>query len=398
MRQFVSNILKDRSPEERWKIIAALIFWDFLGIRAIASRIFEPWKYKSYLRAKNPNTGEWDKPLPPPTFFIWFLGIYVALFGIASQRYENRIDIIENRISSVVDQLGSPESRGKALERIPAIQQMSCPTKPDLFDPISIALAFGNMSRYEEGVEQTKEIVEIWKENLDSLNLDGIDLSGCQNLYEANFHRTNLSSADLSNVILRGANLNGVILRKANVSASNLRDANLNSADIRDADLSGINLKDSDLRDANLCSADLSNANLWSANIENSILWYTNLSGAYLGGADLKTGGANLSRTQLWCANLSGAYLGGADLCYADLRHTHLEKVFLSGANIECTLLGKADLIGADLRGVINATVEQLGQAGTLYQAKLDSALLIPLQANNPELFIHPLSIEAKNE
>lgn len=62
--------------------------FDFLGFRLIYSMLNRPIDKESGKK----------KPI---TFFIWSVGIYIALFGIASQRYENRIDIIETRASAI---------------------------------------------------------------------------------------------------------------------------------------------------------------------------------------------------------------------------------------------------------------------------------------------------------
>jgi hypothetical protein len=37
---------------------------------------------------------------PLPFFFIWVIGIYFAMYGIASQRYENRRDTLESKEST----------------------------------------------------------------------------------------------------------------------------------------------------------------------------------------------------------------------------------------------------------------------------------------------------------
>ena len=113
-----------------------------------------------------------------PTGPLWIIGIYVAFFGVASQRYENRIDIIENRANAVFTQL-STSIKKKALGRISTIQNMGCPYKPNILNPFSV---FGSLffpgGKYEEMVVLLKETVEDWKNSLDSVNLDGANLEG----------------------------------------------------------------------------------------------------------------------------------------------------------------------------------------------------------------------------
>ena len=62
-------------------------------------------------------------PQPLPTGLIWLVGIYVAFYGVASQRYENRVDIIENRANSIFTQLATDVYK-KALGRIATVQNM----------------------------------------------------------------------------------------------------------------------------------------------------------------------------------------------------------------------------------------------------------------------------------
>ncbi len=42
-----------------------------------------------------------EEPRPLPTWSLWFIGVYIAFFGLASQRYENKIDIVEIRANSI---------------------------------------------------------------------------------------------------------------------------------------------------------------------------------------------------------------------------------------------------------------------------------------------------------
>ena len=98
--------------------------WDFSGIRAISKRLITP---------KDPDTGK----RMPVTLFLWIVGIYVALFGVASQRYENRVDIIENRMNAIFTQLATPIYK-KALNKISHVQWMPCPQRPDIKSPASI--------------------------------------------------------------------------------------------------------------------------------------------------------------------------------------------------------------------------------------------------------------------
>ena len=95
-----------------------------------------------------------------PTGVIWIIGIYVAFFGVASARYENRIDKIENRANSIFSQLSFEGVRTKVLSRIARTQNMPCPLKPDILNPSSVFRSLFTSSEYTEMVELLKETVE----------------------------------------------------------------------------------------------------------------------------------------------------------------------------------------------------------------------------------------------
>lgn len=192
------------------------IFWEFFGIRFIWSKI-------------NPPIDPISKTKPPTTIFIWLFGLYVAFFGISSQRYENRIDIMENRLNAIFAQLSSQNYK-VALARIPRVQNMLSPGKPSILDPSSVIKSlFGSEVRNNTIVEISKEIIEVWKNHLDSLNLDNIDLSDTD-LSEANLVSTSLKNAHFENTDLSNANLKGALL-----SGSTLKNVNLKNTVLDDA-------------------------------------------------------------------------------------------------------------------------------------------------------------------
>ena len=128
-------------------------------------------------------------------------------------------------------------------------------------------------------------------------------------------------------------------------------------------DFEGANLDGADFEGADLEGADFKKANLEEADLEE---------------ADLK--GANLEGTDLIGANLAGADLKVVNLKRANLRSANLKEADLKGADFE----------GANLKGALNLTIEQLSEAKTLYNAKLDDELLIPLKEKYPALFEKP--------
>jgi proteasome lid subunit RPN8/RPN11 len=110
--------------------------------------------------------------------------------------------------------------------------------------------------------------------------------------------------------------------------------------------------------------------------------------GANLEGADFKK--ANLEETDLEETDLTGANLEGTDLIGANLAGADLKEVNLKRANLRSANLKGANFEGANLKGALNLSIEQLSEVKTLYNAKLDNELLMPLKEKYPALFEKP--------
>ncbi|MDY9926446.1 pentapeptide repeat-containing protein [Methanosarcina sp.] len=130
---------------------------------------------------------------------------------------------------------------------------------------------------------------------------------------------------------------------------------------------------------------------------------YLDLSFTYLFNALFA--GAHLENTSFSGSNLDSCLLCGANVSRADLSNTNLKWASLEGANLkEAVLIGadlreadfreanlqKAFLLEADLREAENLTIDQLSKVKTLYHAKLDEELKIPLREKYPNLFKNP--------
>ena len=228
--------------EIKWKKFKTLIKWllfDFTGILFILGKIRPPF------------ITPFDKNRKPPsTIFLWILGIYIALFGVASQRFEYKLDMIENRINILLNLLGEDKTRKNALSEIPNIQNVGCPEKPEILNPfMTIRSIFGKTKLHKESIDNLKRIVVNHKEYLYEAHFVGIDLSGTD-LSKANFREADLLGADLSRASLFAANLSGANLvltklfgsnmRRANLSGANLINAKMKYADMSGADLRGV--------------------------------------------------------------------------------------------------------------------------------------------------------------
>ncbi len=271
----------------------------------------------------------------PSSITIWVIGIYFVSYGIASQRYENRLGALENEVSLIVAQIGSPSGK-KALERIPDVQKKPCPSEPELWPLYSGFISlFGKQVPNKEIVKKLIKVIGSCKSDLNGVNLIHVNLEGAD-LWEAN--------------------LEGAIISQSNLVGAQLAKANLQRAGLLWTDLQGASLLSADLR------------------------------GAYIGGA-------NLADAFLSSANLQGAHLEGANLIHADLRRANLQNANLRGSNLQ-----EADLTGAKLQGVKNLTIEQLSVVKTLYKAELDPELMEQVKEKYPHLLEKPKEEEPKQD
>ncbi len=172
-----------------------------------------------------------------------------------------------------------------------------------------------------------------------------------------------------------------IIKKRRYYSSINSDDCDLNShrnIELDRLDLYGTNLQIVDFSEAHLEEADFTGACLLLADFTNA-----HLKSAIFIGAVLKRtcfAGANLNRIDCEWADLNQA-----DLAKANLSGANLKKANLSGAD-----LAKANFSGADFKGARNLTIDQLSKVKTLYNAKLDDVLLIPLKEKYPALFEKP--------
>jgi len=240
--------------------------WNLTGVRLVYRKLVpEPEDQPGYRK--------------PSTFALWCLAVYFAAFGLAAQRFESRLDKVEHKSTILITQLATKHSK-KALSRVAAIQNQTCPVKPHFNDPWTIyASLFSSSVLCQSVVQELQTVVEDWKTDLAGVNLSWAKLQTADlfeaNLQKADLHFANLQKAvllfanlqttDLSGANLQKADLSGANLQEAGLGGANLQKANLIAAKLQEAYLHEANLQEADLRVANLQEADLSVANLQGA-------------------------------------------------------------------------------------------------------------------------------------
>ena len=208
------------------------------------------------------------------------MGIYTAIFLVASQNYETRLNVVQHRASRVFYLLNTPGAK-QAIEQIPKVQKMKGPVRPvfwsfaSLFDSLS-----GKQTSFPEIAAQLKTILVVYKKTLESYDLSKINLKGSA-LANANLRSANLNNAKLQDAVLSEADLNG-----ANLSKANLKNVDLAGADLTGVNFRGAKLIGADLSGANMSQADFTEATIKNTSFAQAIFRETDFSQVDLSGAD----------------------------------------------------------------------------------------------------------------
>ena len=365
------------------------IIWDLSGLRLIWEKFRPPENSTSSRR-------------PPSTILVWSLGlfgIYIALFGVASQRYENRTDIMETRASAVIAQLTTYKV-DRVLERIPKIQNMKCPRKPELLKPSTVFKSlFMKEGRNKDICEFFIDIIETRKDSLNNADMTGIYLKEAQlkeanlihtKLAYANFVKANLSYAILKEAILINADLREAILRSTNFSSANLASAMLQNCDSTSANFNSANLEQAQFEEAQLYGAGMNDCFLSNANLKKANFGLANLNNSKLDNANLSE--VNFVNADLSNTDMTKAFCNRADFSYARLNNSVLVGASMTqakfvGTDFTDAILSDVDFEEADLSEASGLKVEQLCTTKSLYKTVLSGPIQELIMKSCPHLF-----------
>lgn len=205
------------------------IIWDFSGIRLICRKAFPE-------KLKVENAKDYRKP---SSLLLWLIGIYIAAFGLASQKYQNKLQRAEYKVNLMTTQLSTKHFK-KVISSVPRLQNLKCPVKPKVLNPLTTfkSLFYEDTFCYETR-EELKRIVSQWRSELSGVDFYGIDLSN-----------TNLTEANFQNSMLRNANLSGSNLTKATFKNAHTGNTSFNQSFLRDTDFTNTNIKSFELLNA----------------------------------------------------------------------------------------------------------------------------------------------------
>lgn len=193
------------------------------------------------------------------------------------------------------------------------------------------------------------------------------------------FQNVHLEGAILTHAILRRADFEGACLRDARMDFAILIEANLRYARMRGAFFCYTDFRSADLGEVNLVSCYGRNARFQGAKFRNA-----DMRGARIIYSDFQ--GADFSLADLSGASLWGSNFRSARLFHTNLQEANLSRADFSEADLKGVILRGADLWCANLQGVKNLNAEQLSEAKTLYQAKLDPELRKEMLEKYPHL------------
>ncbi|AIF81442.1 pentapeptide repeat-containing protein [endosymbiont of Acanthamoeba sp. UWC8] len=223
----------------------------------------------------------------PSTFLLWFLSIYIGLFGIAYVRYEHKINRLENRLNIISFQADT-ENWKRYFKKISSLQRTLIPYPPSIDKPITLLYSLlPSKDTYDlEVISELQDLIVSKKAELSGMMLNKLILIDVNDdtyytkpnkykygrLFERDFIRSNFSKSWLDEV---------------KFSYIDFAHSNFDNASLHKAGLNRCNFEYSSFYQASLISSDLSYANLQSTNMHSSVLMGADLRGAILIGANL---------------------------------------------------------------------------------------------------------------
>ncbi|WP_319780021.1 pentapeptide repeat-containing protein [Maridesulfovibrio sp.] len=253
----IYKTIRDTPDEKIYQLLA-----NYLGVRAIWEKLHPPTTKRDQNKPK------------PSTFILWAASVYIALFSVASSRYDRAVNSLAMQISAFQTQM-TTNQKAQVCNQIRLIQQNEVPYKPDFKNPLTVFYSFYKYQKYEEGFQNIIQTINSYKKDLLNAQLNGADLSNIE-LIDSNIQNATLLDANLSNAILWNANL-----KNANLWRSNLEGCEFCGANLQNVDLTDSNITDTDFFNADLTNAKLINVDAQNAQFKNAILIGTQLQKTY---------------------------------------------------------------------------------------------------------------------
>lgn len=252
---------------KKFKRIIIFIIWDIIPVHFILSLV-------------NPSRFEKSKP---STISVWLIGIYTAMFTIASQSYESAL----NRSKTRLDNISNVKEQQIRLNLISEIQNSKIPIEPKYQNFLkTIKSFFGQKELNSDLLQTTKLLLVNEKDSIVQVKIKDIDFSGIdfkstvfKNAYFKNskfincafnnciFIHSQFYESDLSGAWINDCKMGYLNLKGSNLKLFQCAGTNLKCADFRSTNLSRSYFDCCILDSANFAFSTLMNCNFSQSNI-----------------------------------------------------------------------------------------------------------------------------------
>lgn len=302
----------------------------------------------------------------PPTLVIWLIGIYTAVFGVASSRYEGRLNSIETLSSATITQLSNDKARPNSFFMIGQSQGLKIYPKPEYF---SVWTTLSSMLSEIDPTEFSYSSSTInWKLYYSVARIVDCDEGKCQCKNFVNENYTNYECIDWNHVYGSVSLQPSIVevLKKVTISYKNsYQEDDVKLINSRryltehqgaygnayrsltgfswvyspQSHYSNWDGKNDVFIEGGLIGVDLTYSHLEGGDLSDTHLEYTDFSNAYLVGTLFN--GSHLAETKFLNASLNGATFS----------NSHMRSVFFSEANLSNTDFRSAEILGSYFNG-----------------------------------------------
>lgn len=203
-----------------WSVIKKLpwFLYNYFGIRFIVEEKIYPPRDESTGKRK------------PSSFMIWLFGVYIAIFGFAYQKYEREAQILENRYTALLSQLGNGNTP-TVLSAMLTLKSVKIPIKPIITSPSSVYSSLVRSDNYSELDYKINQTINLWSNKLNDalfmdVSMDSINIEHNLN----NFHivQSSIRFLGFDRIILDSTlHLNEIWLMKDSINDLFIDDAYL---------------------------------------------------------------------------------------------------------------------------------------------------------------------------
>ena len=364
------------------KVICFILWlvWEYFG-RLLFEKIFPNWwnPNNKYIKSIDPYIPLWSGP-KPATITFWLIGIYIATWGVVSQRYENALDRVENRYNAILVVLSSAQYK-EAFHLFGDLSLSEIPFKPEFDKPLTLIYSFFKTEEDLFIKHDIKGVVEIYKSKLNNTHLSGVDLSF------STLKKANLQWADLEGTQFNTCNLNGANLDHAFVIAANFKYALMSNTKLNNLNTNFDYFLKRKFVGGGGSRTSFESAKLGNSTVTNSNLSYTVFDDAYFYKAKILNntmGNSSFYKTKLFNTDIISNNFNSANFKEAKLEKSYFINNDFSSTNMEGASLKGSSFYKSNFK---NSTItsDQLCEACFLLNSQFDQEIAHEIQIKCPD-------------